>query len=305
MTGSRSQGEGAGQRQPALACLPRRPDPTTFRGKGTAALTTVPPQLERLAGELVATARTVGGHLTAREVKFLALLAACPTADGEILEIGTFKGKSTIVLARAARLTGTAKVVAVDPFVLGSDAPDAALAHLRGNLQKHGVAEHVEFHQDHAAGLAHGWNRRIRLLWIDGDHTYEGAKSDFALFSPFLPDGGILAMHDVLNVMEGPIRVFMEQVLLSQHFGPVGLCGSIGWAQFCADETLARRYRDHKMGLHQRLGRLLPYVAFGRKAKGQKRRYKLQRWRVPHGEVDPAQWLQGVRVVAGAKDGPS
>ena len=52
------------------------------------------------------------------------------------------------------------------------------------------------------------------MLWIDGDHTYHGTKVDFDLFSKFLSNGAIIAFHDVLGNFEGPIRVFMEDVLL-------------------------------------------------------------------------------------------
>ena len=50
----------------------------------------------------------VAGAMTDREVDFLALLAACPMASGEILEIGSYRGRSAIILARAAALSGGA-----------------------------------------------------------------------------------------------------------------------------------------------------------------------------------------------------
>ncbi len=56
---------------------------------------------------------TVEGQLTPREIACLAWLGAAPTLVGEILEIGTFKGPSTIVLALAARLEGVNGVAAV------------------------------------------------------------------------------------------------------------------------------------------------------------------------------------------------
>jgi predicted O-methyltransferase YrrM len=256
-----------------------------------------PGQFDELVREVVGIAQTIGGYLKRREVKFLALLGACPTAAGDILEIGTFKGKSTVVLAKAALAAGGGRVVAVDPFVLaGAGGPAAALADLRDTLQLHGVADHVEFHQTYAATLARNWNRPIRLLWIDGNHTYAAAKSDFDLFLPFLADGAIVALHDVLNVAEGPLRVFMEDVLLSRHFGVAGLCGSIGWAQYCSEVQAALPCRTDKTALYRRLSRLVPYVAFDQKVRGfRKQGYKFQRWRVPHAEVDPSRWLALVR----------
>lgn len=56
------------------------------------------------------------------------------------------------------------------------------------------------------------WSRPIRLLWIDGEPTYQGAKEeDFGLFSPYLSNGAIVAPHDALHGFEGPLRVFVEE----------------------------------------------------------------------------------------------
>jgi hypothetical protein len=37
---------------------------------------------------------------------------------------------------------------------------------------------------------------KIDVLWIDGDHTYEGDKTDFELYSKILSDNGIIIIHD-------------------------------------------------------------------------------------------------------------
>jgi hypothetical protein len=257
---------------------------------------TPPEGFDQLLPELLAIGETVDGYLSRRDIKLLALLAACPTAQGEILEIGTFQGKSTIVLSKAAALAGGGTVVAVDPLIDSAlPGADAARHRLQANLERHGVAEGVEFHQAYSADIRRTWQRPIRLLWIDGDHSYAGAKSDFDLFAPCLADGAIVAMHDVLHAGEGPIRVFAEDILLARHFGPAGLSGSIGWAQFFKDPQAAASYRRHKVALYRRLSRLLPYVAFDEPPRGLARfAYKLLRWRVPHGDIDPSQWVRQV-----------
>jgi len=108
------------------------------------------------------------------------------------------------------------------------------------------------------------WNRKLRLLWIDGDHTYAGAKLDFDMFSPFLSNGAIVAIHDVLHPHKGPIRVFMEDILLSGKFGLCGICGSIGWAQYLNDSQKTRLYFDHKIHLYKKLSKLVPHIALNR-----------------------------------------
>jgi len=40
-------------------------------------------------------------------------------------------------------------------------------------------------------------NRKIDLLFIDGDHTYKGVKSDWEMYSPLVRKGGIVGFHDI------------------------------------------------------------------------------------------------------------
>lgn len=37
----------------------------------------------------------------------------------------------------------------------------------------------------------------IDFLFIDGDHTYEGVKQDFQMYSPLVKKGGLIAFHDI------------------------------------------------------------------------------------------------------------
>jgi predicted O-methyltransferase YrrM len=76
----------------------------------------LPDGFEEFADNLMKELDPVEGYLAPNEMRFLALIAACPTAEGEILEIGSFKGKSTIILAKAAAFASDAVVNAVDPM---------------------------------------------------------------------------------------------------------------------------------------------------------------------------------------------
>jgi len=40
--------------------------------------------------------------------------------------------------------------------------------------------------------------KEIDFLFIDGDHTYEGVKKDFEMYSPLVREGGIIAFHDIV-----------------------------------------------------------------------------------------------------------
>lgn len=244
------------------------------------------------------------GFLTEREARFLALAAACTPARGVILEIGSFKGKSTVGLASVAARYRLGRVVAVDPHTapsstdpgLGSEA--SSFEAFQRTLARAGLTDHVEVHRTFSRELAINWNRPIRLLWIDGDHTYPGAKQDLDLFAPHLAPGGVVALHDVLHNFAGPIRVFVEDVLGSDRYGPAGCCGSIGWAQYRPVDGASARFREARQTLARRASRLIRLSERGRELRGvAKLRYKLCRALVPHGDADPSAWVEAVRLV--------
>ena len=249
-----------------------------------------PSRFEGEIASIVKHIRGVEGFLRTREIEFLALLAACPTADGEILEIGSYFGKSTIALVKGAELGGTAKVIAVDPLMMAK-----GKERFLQNLTQSGVRENVEFHQMKSEELGRDWDRPLRLLWIDGDHSHSTTKGDFEVFAPHLVNRGIIAFHDVLNRFEGPLRVFMEQVLLSDRFGACGICGSIGWAQVVEDASRSAAHRKQKLRLYKQLNRLVPFIAYNNRPSGSaKIGHELFRTLVPSGRVMPKSWLKNV-----------
>ena len=258
----------------------------------------LPADFESAANEAWERVRAAPGFLTEREARFLALIAAAAPGRGTILEIGSFKGKSTVGLASVSARYGLGKVVAVDPFTAPSSTdPDlrgAASSYddFRRTLAQAGLADQVEVHATFSKNLARGWSRPIRFLWIDGDHTYHGAKQDLDLFAPHLVDGGIVALHDVLHRFEGPIRVFVEDVLRSDRYGPAGFCGSIGWAQFRPQDGSAPRFREGRRALARWAARLIPFSARRGLSGLGKLRYQLLRALVPHGEADPDAWVE-------------
>ncbi len=265
----------------------------------------LPEGFESFADEVQAEVESIEGYLSPKEIRFLALIGAAPTASGDVLEIGSFKGKSTVILARAAARAGQDRIFAVDPMAPTrvsdprgsvSKADGSSFPDFQRNLEDRGLREHVEFARCDSGELAMTWDRPLRLLWIDGDHTYRGAKTDFDGFAPYLADGAIIALHDVLHACEGGVRVFMEDILLSPNFGPCGLVGSIAWAQFRTDETATAAHRATKLRLYRGLSRLIPFVALGgQKAPIDQHKYKLARSRIPHGRVDPESWVKAVR----------
>ena len=230
-------------------------------------------------------AKDVPGFLGDNELRFLGALAALTPAIGAMVEIGSFKGKSTVMLASVAARFGLGRVVAIDPHAglgyLGTQNEYLAPTYeeFLSALKTAGVEEHVEAHRAFSREVAMKWQRPIRLLWIDGDHTYRGCKEDFDLFSRSLAAGAVVALHDSLNTFEGPIRVFVEEVLRSDRFGPCGFVHSIAWGQFRPVD--GERYREERRRLEKRAARLIPFVENGEPKGLRKIAYKLNRSRVP------------------------
>jgi predicted O-methyltransferase YrrM len=140
----------------------------------------------------------------------LLLLAMHGPLAGDIVEIGSFKGRSTCFLALGAKLAERERVTAIDHFTgspehqKGQPFEDTDIAAhgstytvFRQNLERHGLWEQVDPMCVPSAEAARAWTRSIRLLFIDGDHSYERTAEDFAAFRPFLPPESVVCFHDV------------------------------------------------------------------------------------------------------------
>jgi hypothetical protein len=141
------------------------------------------------------------------------------------------------------------------------------------------------------------WRQPVRLLWHDGANDYNTVSQDLEQIEKWLSDRAVIAFHDVLNTSGARILVFVEKVLTNPHFGAVGVCGSIGWAQFRTNPADAIDFARVKQLLYDRLQRLLPFheVDSERRAPWAKRlHYKLLRSLIPHGRTDPQKWVQSV-----------
>lgn len=285
---------------------PDRRAPETMRARPHAARVLAPgfEQQREAAWQMV---RATPGYLTEREAKFLMLAAVGAPAEGAILEIGSFKGRSTVGLGLMSRDYVLGPIVAVDPFTSPSSTdPDIGAQHstfadFRSNLERVGVTDVVEPHRMFSRDLAAGWTRPLRLLWIDGDHTYEGAREDIRLFAPFLAEGGILAMHDVLSTFPGSARAFLEEVLERDDFGPAGYCGSIGWAQYRPRDGARASFRRRRARLAATTRRLLHGLERGEPAGLRLLSHKVWRALTPHAAVAPAAWMRMVGDVEPAR----
>lgn len=143
------------------------------------------------------------GWLTGAQAERLRSAAAAAGA-GTIVEIGSFRGRSTAVLARAA--APGASVVAIDPHAgsdrgpqeIGADAVrgDADHEAFNANLAAAGVAERVR-HVRKMSAEAHGdVEGPLAMLYVDGAHRFAPARDDIARWGARVAPGGTMLVHD-------------------------------------------------------------------------------------------------------------
>lgn len=117
------------------------------------------------------------------------------------VEIGSARGRSACFIGMALNENGLGKLFAIDPHTQTSWNDNESVHTydiMRQNLVRLGVAEQVEILRQTSEQAAKSWSRPIDLLFIDGDHSYEGVKRDWDLFVPHVRDFGIVIFHDTL-----------------------------------------------------------------------------------------------------------
>ena len=137
------------------------------------------------------------GGLAGQEIElFRKLLSG---AEGDAVEIGCMDGYSTAHLLECTQY----HITSIDPFV-----PDSMAEHLIGDVNRFGKnvepwKDRVTLIQDYSHQVVVKWETMLDFLFIDGDHTHLSCQRDFDQWTPYLKQGGILAMHDSRMGREG------------------------------------------------------------------------------------------------------
>lgn len=155
----------------------------------------------------------VPGWFADEEAWALYELARSCTGRGVIVELGSWRGRSTICLALGSRAGAGIPVVSVDRHT------DKTFVDFTANIERAGVADLVRPIRSLSHPAAEGFDEPIELLFIDASHTYEDAWLDFALWVPKVVDDGIVAMHD--TTWAGSKRVSEELLYHSHRFSEV------------------------------------------------------------------------------------
>ena len=133
------------------------------------------------------------------EAALLYRLARRVPSGAAIAEIGRFKGGTTLMLASA--LPAGAELWSYDLHVaIRADMSGPQLdAELRTALDRYGLLDRVHLVVGDSR-TADAPPRPCALVFVDGDHTYEGARADYERWRELIAPGGDILFHDAVDV---------------------------------------------------------------------------------------------------------
>lgn len=196
--------------------------------------------------DIAASVAAVEGWMTPEQGRRLFEAARRCRPGGRIVEIGSFRGKSTIVLATAA--PDDVEIVAIDPHA-GNDRGPQELA----GFESEAADDHAVFNANLAAAGVAGRVRHVRsfsdaahadvgdpidVLYIDGAHRFAPARRDIAEWGGRVTDGGTLLIHDAFSSI-GVTLAILRELSVGTRFRYVGRSRTL--AEYRADLSVGAR----------------------------------------------------------------
>lgn len=157
--------------------------------------------------ELLAIVDSIEGWLSKyEEIALLHLPSMVDHLPGNIVEIGSYKGKSTIALALGSSLLSKNKrlIYAIDPFIV------PPLNFFEDNIKNHGMEKFVVPIKKHSFDAYDDCPKSISAIFIDGDHEYASVEHDVINYVPRVIKGGLIAFHDYSEDWPGVVRAADE-----------------------------------------------------------------------------------------------
>lgn len=199
--------------------------------------------------ETLAVMRNIEGWLRDEEAELLIHMTrrAVATLDASaVVEVGSYCGKSTIVLARAAKTVAAAvRVYAIDPHqghvgaedtVAGVQSMRPTFERFQHNLAAAAVADVVEPIRQRSYDVP--WRLPIALLFVDGLHDHASVARDFFHFEPYLGNGSYVAFHDCDDNYPG-VRAFVAGLTAEGSFKEAARAASLVVLQKLSELPLA------------------------------------------------------------------
>src|SRR4051794_10141460 len=189
---------------------------------------------DRSFPEALAAVAGVEGWLTDDQARRLWERAVELRPPARIVEIGSFRGRSAIVMGLAA--AEGVRLFAIDPHAGNDRGPreidgygeeaERDVRAFRANLERAGVdssVEHLRMPSQEALGELTG---EAELVYVDGAHRYRPARDDIAGWGTRLRPGGRLFVHDAFSAI-GVTLALLRVAAIGSGFRYVGRTGSL------------------------------------------------------------------------------
>lgn len=176
----------------------------------------------------------VEGWFSASQVARVVERASQVPASGRIVEIGSFRGRSMIAIARSA--PEGAEIVAIDPHAGNDRGPqeiegfeDEAAVDSKvflTNLERAGVRDRVNYVRKFSHDAVDDVVGPIDMLHIDGAHRYGPASDDIATWGDRVVGGGSILVHDSFSSV-GVTLALATKLMFSGSWRYVGRSRSL------------------------------------------------------------------------------
>jgi len=125
-----------------------------------------------------------------------------------IIEVGVRAGHMTTWLALGVKHNGTGQIHSVDNWSHKHGGGGGSVKHVTERLAKTGLTKHVQLHTSDSVKYLEGLqDRSVDLVWIDGDHSYEGARAD--VIQAMRVAKVMVGVHDATN-LEGVTKALED-----------------------------------------------------------------------------------------------
>lgn len=135
-----------------------------------------------------------------------------------IVEIGSFQGRSAIVLASGA--PEGVEVIAIDPHAGTDRGPEEISGYeaegeqdnrqFHANLEAAGVADRVRHLRAFSSDALRDVDGPVHLLYIDGAHRFGPARADIRAWGARVPEGGTMLIHDCFSSVGVTLAAIVE-----------------------------------------------------------------------------------------------
>lgn len=149
------------------------------------------------------------GWLSQKQAQALFELAKETQPLGNIVEIGSAYGRSTVCLGWGVRLSKNGRVFSIDPYTGGKGFREqlgtksdgfSSRKGFQKNMERFGLQKWViSWVMTSREAALHWKERSIRLLFIDAWHTYDAVRHDLLAWSPYVLPGGTVVLDDYQN----------------------------------------------------------------------------------------------------------